>query len=203
MKKAIITSGSSHHQNFFSNKNGKYKDFFDKKIYLPDLEKENLEEFEYIVFASRLHSKFMLANKEKIYTYLENGGHVVFFHDLCKGFFDFISYESRAVNFWWWILPGADLAIYEFNKQDCFWKFLKLEQCKWHYHGVFKHDDKTQKIIVDELGFSILCKDMHHFKGNIYFSALDPDFHLGQGFMPITEPFFDHFMSFIEFDIKN
>ena len=34
MKKAIITGGSSFHQNFFTNKNGKYKNFFDEKIYL-------------------------------------------------------------------------------------------------------------------------------------------------------------------------
>lgn len=202
MKKAIITGGSSHHQHFFTNKNGKYGKFFDKKIYLLDLKDESLEDFDYVVMASRLHPKFVLENKQKLLDYLQKGGNLVIFPDLCEQLFDFIKYEFSPVNFWWWILPGADLYLYKVDEKADFWRFLELRECKWHYHGIFKHDDKTQKIIADSLGFSVLCKDAHHFKGSIYFSALDPDFHLGQGFMPTTEPFFDKLMEWIEFDIN-
>ncbi|TKX28734.1 hypothetical protein CQA38_06175 [Campylobacter sp. MIT 12-5580] len=200
MKKAIITGGSSFHQNFFTNKNGKYKDFFDEKIYLMDLKDCDLQDFDLLVMASRLHAEFLRQNKEKILHYLHNGGNIVIFPDLANGIFDHIESKMYYANFWWWILPGADLCLFEADKKHKIWDFLELRMCKWHYHGVFKGKN-LEKILVNELGEAVICKDCQSFKGNLYLSALDPDFHLGQGFMPVTEPFFDGFMAWIEYDI--
>ncbi|TQR61082.1 hypothetical protein [Campylobacter troglodytis] len=201
MKKAIITGGTSFHQNFFTNKNGKYKHFFDQIFYLPDLKKESLEGFDLVVMASRLHPRFVLENKDKILSYLKNGGNLLVFPDLTEGLFDHIKYKSCITNFWWWILPGADLYLAKANESHKIWDFLELYQCKWHLHGSFLHGLNIEKILVNELGESIICKDDQSFKGSLYLSALDPDFHFGQGFMPITEPFFDGFMSWLEYDL--
>lgn len=203
MKKAIITGGSSFHQNFFTNKNGKYKNFFDEKIYLMDLKNIELDEFDLLVMASRLNSRFVLENKDKILSYIQKGGNLLIFPDFIQGLFEHIEYKTCLTNFWWWILPGADLYLAKADEKHKIWDFLELNTCKWHLHGSFKHDLQTEKILVNELGESIICKDSHTFKGTLYLSALDPDFHLGQGFMPITEPFFDGFMSWIEYDISH
>lgn len=203
MKKAIITGGSSFHQNFFTNKNGKYKNFFDEKMYLMDLNQFKLDDFDLIVMASRLNPHFVLENKEKILSYIQNGGNLLIFADLIAGLFTHIKYNMRLANFWWWILPGADLYLAKADEKHKIWDFLKLKECKWHLHGSFRHGLQIEKILVNELGESLICKDSHSFKGNLYLCALDPDYHIGQGFMPITESFFDGFLSWIEFDIKH
>ncbi|KAA6225403.1 hypothetical protein FMM58_05045 [Campylobacter sp. LR291e] len=203
MKKAIITGGSSFHQNFFINKDAKYSNFYDEKIYLANLKDKDLSEFDLVVFASRMYPKFMRENFEKILNYLKNDGNVLMFPDLISGLFNHITYETGQVNFWWWISQNADLPMYKANENSTLWNFLEVKECKWHYHGTFKHGGEVEKLLVDELGRSILCKDEKTFKGSLYLSALDPDFHLGQGFMPITEVFFDKFMKWLEFDINS
>lgn len=52
----------------------------------------------------------------------------------------------------------------------------------------------AQNILVNELDESIIYKDTT-FKGNLYVTSLDPEFHLGQGFMPATEYFLTHLCS--------
>ena len=81
--------------------------------------------------------------------------------------------------------------------------YKEIKECKWHYHGTFKVSSECERIIVNEIGENILYKDDFHFKGSLYASSLDPDFHIGQGFMPITIPFFEKYIRYIEYDIKN
>ena len=77
---------------------------------------------------------------------------------------------------------------------------LNVENAKWHYHRVFYLPQKSTKILTDELRESIIYED-EILKGNFYVTSLDPDYHLGQGFMLKTEPFFDHFLNWVESDI--
>ncbi|PAF43437.1 hypothetical protein [Helicobacter sp. 11S03491-1] len=202
LKNAIITGGSCYHQKFFINKNGKYANFFDKRIYLPDLCDTYLDEFDYIVVASRVNPHFLLQNREKIEDYLNHGGHLVVFGEMSKIWLNGVQWRDYAVNFWWWIIPQADLPLYAANPKHPLFKKITPQDAKWHYHGVFYPPKGSENILVNELGESIIYKDNVSFKGNVYITSLDPDFHFGFGFMPKTEYFFDRFMEWVCEDIE-
>ncbi|STQ85378.1 hypothetical protein [Helicobacter muridarum] len=174
-----------------------------------DLDSINLEEFDYIVLASRLKPQYLERHKDKFLSYLQNGGHIVSFGEIMGDYLPNIIWKDYPVNFWWWLIQGADMPLYAIesngSKQDECTKsglFSKIEVnvAKWHCHGAFYPPSNATKILVNELDESIIYKD-NSFNGNLYVTSLDPEFHLGQGFMPTTEPFFDNFMQWVEEDI--
>ncbi len=203
MKKAIVLGGACFNQNLLKAHNAKFLKYFDEHIYLPKLHNKDLNEFDCVFLASRLNIKFLMQNSQKLLDYLEYGGNLVILGGIEDKFLPFMDYKQSEVNFWWWIHQGADLPLYAFDKKHKFWDFVELNQCKWHYHGVFKTSPECERILVNELGENIFYKDDFHFKGSLYATSLDPDFHIGQGFMPITVPFLENFISYIEYDIAH
>ncbi|MDE7317654.1 MAG: hypothetical protein K2N12_08000 [Helicobacter sp.] len=202
MKKAIITGGSCYHEGLFSAVNGKFALLFDEKIYLPKLHQTDLSGFDCVVIASRLNLEFLMQNAQKFEDYLSNGGNIVSFGEVLEPYLPFVRFSESEVNFWWWIHEGADLPLYAFDESNEIWNFLSLQECKWHYHGVYDVDEGCERILVDEIGRNIMYKDSYHFKGTMYITSLDPDFHIGQGFMPTTIPFLEKFMRWVEADIR-
>ena len=203
MKKAIITGGSYFHQNLFKELNGKYAEFFDKVIYLPTLHEQNLDSFDLVVIASRLNPHLLVAESHKILSYLEQGGNMVLLGEFPKIFLPFIRWKTCEDNFYWWIHKGADLPLYAVDSSHTIWNFLNVEDCKWHYHGTFMPGTQCCNILVNELGESILYKDAYHFKGTLYITSLDPDYHIAQGFIPKAAKFFDQFLLWVMDDIHN
>lgn len=206
---AIITGGSSFHRYFFTNKNEKYAHFFSKRCHFLDLQSLNLEAFDYIVLSSRMDAHSLLKHKEKFISYLESGGHIVSFGEIAQDYLPNIRWRDYPVNFWWWLIPNADMPLYaldsdgnkaEDSTKDGLFSKMAVKDAKWHYHGAFYPPKTAQNILVNELDESIIYKDTT-FKGNLYVTSLDPEFHLGQGFMPTTEYFFDTFMQWVESDI--
>lgn len=203
MKKAIVLGGSCFHHNLFRVHGAKFANYFDERIYLPKLHSKDLKEFNCLFLASRLNAKFLNANSQKLLDYLEEGGNMVILGGVEDNFLPHLDYKQAEVNFWWWIHEGADLPLFAFDEKHKFWDFVELKECKWHYHGTFKTSPECERIVVNEIGENILYKDSFHFKGSLYVSSLDPDFHIGQGFMPITVPFFEKYIRYIEHDIRN
>lgn len=199
MKKAIIISGSSYSLRFFVNKNKKYKNFFDEIIYLPDLEKYNLANFDLVVISSRLNTDFLSKFSGIFIDYLNNKGNIIYLGEMRVNFLNANSFKLYETNFWWWNIKGANLPLYTTNKR--FEKYLNADDCKWHYHGIFHASDNDIVYLVNELDEAIILKNNHTFSGNLYLTSLDPEYHFGQGFMPKTEYFFDKFMEFVQDDI--
>lgn len=209
LKNAIITGGSAFHAHFFTNKNEKYANFFSSRFHFLQLGKIDFESFDYIVLSSRLNAHYLLPYKQKFINYLQNGGHIISFGEIMQDYLPNIAWRDYPVNFWWWLIPGASLPFYalesngekqeEHTKEGLFSK-IPVKVAKWHYHGAFYPPKNALNILVNELDESIIYKDLS-FKGNLYVTSLDPEFHLGQGFMPTTEPFFDAFMQWVEEDI--
>ncbi len=203
MQKAIITGGAFYNQNFFKVCNNKFGKIFSHRIYLPELQDTNIMNFDYIVIASRLNADILHKNAKKFEEYLKHGGNIVSFGDVTKPYLPNINFTSSQVNFWWWINQGADLPMYAYDTSHNIWNFLAIHECKWHYHGTYSVGATCEKILVDEIGRSILYKDANSFKGTLYVTSLDPDFHIGQGFMPVTIPFLEKFLTWVEVDIKD
>ena len=200
LKNAIITGGASYERNFFYNKDAKYAHFFDKRIYHKDAQNIDFSEFDYIVIASRANPRFLLPCKEKFLEFLKNGGSIVSFGEVTQGYLPNIAWKEYGVNFWWWLSQGADMSFEVGEYGKGLFSKMELFDAKWHYHGAFYPPKDSQMILANELNEAIIYKDTS-FKGGLYVTSLDPDFHLGQGFMPKTEGFFDTFMGWVEEDI--
>lgn len=175
---------------------------FDKVFYLPRLHEESLDGFDCVVIATGLNPDFLMKNSQKIVSYLENGGNIVTFGSVRPPYIPHINFKPCETNYWWWIHPGADLPLYAKDSNHDLWKYLEVRECKWHYHGTFEPDEGCEKILVDEIGRPILYKDDCHFPGTLYVTSLDPDYHIGQGFMPTTVPFMEKFMQWVKSDIE-
>ena len=214
LKKAIITGGIAFHQKFFKNKNSKYEKMFDKRVYVADMEDFCFEDYDYVVIASSLNTRFLAPYKEKILDYLKKGGHIVSLGDSNQEYLPNIKWLNYPTNFWWWRVEGADMPLYAVESLDGGETYIKQTEktekglfskinvsvAKWHCHGAFLPPENSESILVNEMDEAIIYKDKN-FAGNLYVMSLDPDYHFGQGFMPTTEPFFDALMSWIEEDI--
>ncbi len=200
LKNAIITGGASYERNFFYNKDAKYAHFFDKRIYHKDAQNTDFSGFDYVVIASRANPRFLLPCKEKFVDFLKNGGSIVSFGEVTQGYLPNIAWKEYGVNFWWWLSQGADMSFEVGEYGKGLFSKMDLFAAKWHYHGAFYPPKDSQMILANELNEAIIYKDTS-FKGGLYVTSLDPDFHLGQGFMPKTEGFFDAFMAWVEEDI--
>ena len=215
IKKAIITGGIAFHQKFFENKNGKYAKMFDERVYVADIKNFRFSDYDIVVLASNLNTRFLIPYKEKIEEYLKNGGNIVSLGDSGIEYLPNINWINYPTNFWWWKSEGADMPLYAvesldggvtFVKQttgtkEGLFKKINVNTAKWHYHGAFIPPVNSESILVNEMDEAIIYKDKS-FKGNLYVMSLDPDYHLGQGFMPTTELFFDALMEWIEEDIR-
>lgn len=199
-KNAIITGGASYHHYFFLNKNKKYAHFFDARIYFHDLDSVDLSAFDYIVLASRINASHLMRYKEKFQDFLDSGGHIISFGEITQPYLPNIEWKDYPVNFWWWLIPGADMPLYVGKDGAKLFSKINVDDAKWHCHGAFYPPKNAQIILINELNESIIYKDTS-FKGNLYITSLDPEFHLGQGFMPKTEGFFDNFMEWIHQDM--
>lgn len=214
LKNAIITGGMAFHQKFFKNKNGKYANFFTRRVYAPDMGDFKFADYDYVVLASNLNARFLVPYKEEMLEYLQNGGHIVSLGDSMEEYLPNIKWRSYPTNFWWWRIEGADMPLYAVESLDGGKTFVKQSKstkeglfskinvsvAKWHCHGAFYPPVQSESILVNELDEAIIYKDLS-FPGNLYVMSLDPDYHFGQGFMPTTEPFFDALMEWVEEDI--
>lgn len=195
LKRAMVVGGTSHHLNLFKNKNAKYQDLFDKVIYQFELENEDLSAYDYVVIGSRCNDEVLVKSKEKLAQFVEQGGHIVSFGGSHGSHLPDVTLNDYPVNFWWWTIEGASMSLFPYKDHPLF-ETLNLADCKWHYHGGYIAPEGADKILINEIGESIIYKYKNH-----YITSLDPDYHFGQGFMPKTEVFFDRFLEWVESDI--
>ncbi|WP_082942635.1 MULTISPECIES: hypothetical protein [unclassified Helicobacter] len=200
LKSAIITGGASYHHYFFINKSQKYANYFSRRIYMQDLGEVDLSEYDVVVIASRINPSFLNPHKDKLRAYLESGGNIISFGEILGDYLPNILWKDYAVNFWWWLIPDADMPLYVGKDGAKLFAKITPDDAKWHCHGAFYPPESAQKILVNELDECIIYKDTS-FLGGLYITSLDPEFHLGQGFMPKTEGFFDAFMEWVCEDI--
>lgn len=210
VKKAFLTSGASFHLGFFKNYDAKYSDIFDEIFYAPNFKNSSLKNIDLLVIASRIEVRFLRENRKKIREFLKRGGNLIFFGEDQKEIIKSAKFTGGEVNFWWWLNrdKGANMPLIATNQDAPIWQFMRPDEAKWHYHGYFTPTNKNGKkakicnLLCDELGRTILYRDLS-FKGAVYITSLDPEYHIGQGFMPTTKPFFDKFLNFACYMIRN
>jgi hypothetical protein len=193
---AIIDGGTSYHHRALHG--GRYRRFFSEIIYVRDLAATPLDRFDAVIVPDRTHPGILRAAKPQIATYLAQGGTIAALgetqsHTWLPG----VTWDHRPTNFWWWKNPGETLGLYPAAPDHSLFDHLELAHATWHYHGVFTVPAGARSLIGVENDGSVLYEDTATTAGRMIISSLDPFYHYGSYFMPITEKFLDGFLEWM------
>lgn len=184
---AILTNGCSFHNRFFAM--DEYKDLYDDVIHIVDLAETDLSKYDTLIVTERLSIPHLKQNRQKFIDFIELGKRLFIFGEVLDEWFPTIDWIESEVNFSWWVKPEGDLPLVEHNKMHALYKYVTLEDMKWHYHGTFMPPDGAYSLVDNDEGRSIFYIDQVSFKGELIVTSLDPIFHIGLGFIDQTEPF--------------
>lgn len=194
-KIAALYGGSSQH--FRSLNEPKYRRYYEKLIYLPDLERTSLDEFDALVVPSQLHMGLVMKSRDKIREFSERGGIVVAFGPQPREWIPGQNWELRPTNFWWWLDKNARSGLVLQKPDYDLFSYITLEDATWHQHGVYWPPEGAEVLISTEDGGAVLYVDKVSTAGTWIVTTLDPDFHFGSYFMPATERFLDGFLPWL------
>lgn len=194
-KIAALYGGSSQH--FRSLNEPKYRRYYEKLIYLPDLEHTSLDEFDALVVPSQLHMGLVMKSRDKIREFSERGGIVVAFGPQPREWIPGQNWELRPTNFWWWLDKNAKSGLVLQKPDYDLFSYITLEDATWHQHGVYWPPEGAEVLISTEDGGAVLYVDKVSTAGTWIVTTLDPDFHFGSYFMPATERFLDGFLPWL------
>lgn len=197
MKTAILYNGISHHHLFFTYDHGKYQKKFDEIIYFLDLPKIDLHQFDILIIPSRIEQNFLMENKKQLYDYLQSGKYLVCFGEMTKPWLPKVTWNYCPTNFNWWLKEGRELQLMAHDDEHEFFNYMSVNDTRWHYHGSFIPPVGATPIIINEHNESIIYEDTVSYHGTAIITSLDPDYHLGQRFIPKTEIFLDKFYEWI------
>jgi hypothetical protein len=193
---AVIDGGTYyHHRALFGER---YRGYFAEVIYVRDLWNTPLAHFDAVVFPDRLHPGPLVAARERIAEYLAAGGTVAAFgesqsHLWLPG----LTWSPRPTNFWWWKTPGARLPLYAATQEHSLFRHLTIPEATWHVHGVFTPPSGAIPLIGLEGDGALLYEDTVTTPGRMVISSLDPFYHYGSYFMPVTERFLHGFLEWL------
>jgi hypothetical protein len=193
---AIIDGGTSYHHRALYGE--RYRHFFSKIIYVRDLPTTVLDRFSAVIIPDRTHPGLLRAARAQLVRYLSQGGTLVALgetqaHTWLPG----VVWEHRPTNFWWWKRAGATLGLHAAAPEHALFKHLPIAHATWHYHGVFTVPPAAQAVIAVDDGGAVLYEDTVTTAGKMIVSSLDPFYHYGSYFMPITEKFLDGFLEWL------
>ncbi len=194
-KIAALYGGSSQH--FRSLNEPKYRKYYDRLIYLPDLENTSLDEFDALVVPSQLHMGLVMKSREKIKQFADKGGIVVAFGPQPREWIPGQNWELRPTNFWWWLDKNAKSGLVLQKPDYDLFSYITLADATWHQHGVYWPPEGAEVLISTEDGGAVLYVDKVSTAGTWIVTTLDPDFHFGSYFMPATERFLDGFLPWL------
>ena len=198
---AIIDGGTSYHHRALHTE--RYRRFFSEVIYIRDLAHADFECFDIVVVPDRTHAGLLRQAAPRIAQYLAAGGTIVALGETqAHTWLPNVKWEYRPTNFWWWKNPGEGLGLYIGAPERSLFDHLTLAHATWHYHGVFIVPPGAENLIGVENSGAVLYEDNVTTRGRMIISSLDPFYHFGSYFMPVTEKFLDGFLAWLHEDRK-
>lgn len=197
MKIAVVDGCAYYH--FRALHGERYRPCFDEIIYVRDLPRTALDDFDAVVIPDRLHPAPLIAARNRIEQYLSRGGTVLAFGDTpAQAGLPGVAWRHCPTNFWWWKTPGASLGLSIARPDHPLFQSLSLKDVTWHVHGVYTPPPGAVSLVGVEGDGSVLYEDTVSTPGRLVLSSLDPFYHYGSYFMPATERFLDGFFKWLK-----
>jgi hypothetical protein len=175
----------------------KYRKHIDDIIYLLDLPGVDLSQYDAVMIPDRMHPERLLAGRERIDQYLNQGGTVIAFGEQPAPVLPGIDWEYRPTNFWWWLDPNASSGLVLTKPEHGLFNYIDQAACTWHQHGVFTPPEGAETLVSLEDGGVVMYVDQVSTPGTMLVTCLDPISHYGSYFMPATERFLDGFLPWV------
>ncbi len=199
---AIVDGGTSYHHRALHTEH--YRRFFSEIIYVRDLCSTRLDDFDAVIIPDRTHPGLLREAAAHIAQYLAHGGTIVALGEThAHTWLPNVTWDYQPTNFWWWKNPGENLGLYIAAPEHALFNYLSLAHATWHYHGVFTVPSGAKTLLGIENSGAVLYEDTVTTQGRMIVSSLDPFYHYGSYFMPVTEKFLDGFLEWLHDNCKN
>ena len=202
---AALDAGTAYHHEAL--RGSRFAHFIDRTIWLPELPEADLSDVDILIVTCRSHPGLLTQNREKLMGYARSGGFLVVMGETrADSWLAGVQWVARPTNWWWWLEKGATLGLSTPKPSHGLWRYLKPQDCEWHYHGVLTPPLGAESILVLPDGGTLFYEDTASFApGRAIVMTLDPFYHHGSHFMPATTRFLDGFLPWLraEADSKN
>jgi hypothetical protein len=184
---AIIDGGQHYHHDSITRE--PFAHYFDHTIYLRDVAKTDLTQFDIVIIPCRTNAYYLAPLSRQFQAFMRNGGTLVAMGETFPNtWLPNIGLREMPTNFWWWLTPGADLGLRMADPDHVVCDYLQKEDVTFHLHGAFEPLHENQKSLVETVdGECQMFEDeVSYAPGRLIATTLDPFFHHGAFFMPAT-----------------
>ena len=193
---AAIDAGTSYH--YEALRGERYRGYFSELFYLPQLGTADFRAHDAIIFTCRSNPDLLAQHRTKIEAYLEAGGTVVAMGETRpEQWLPGIDFQSAAVNYWWWLEKDADSGLRQATPTHSLFDWLSIREMTWHHHGRFTPPPGAISLVNHVNGGSIFYDDFVTTRGRMIVTSLDPFYHHGSHFMPMSTRFLDGFLPWL------
>jgi hypothetical protein len=193
---AVIDGGTYYHHR--SIHGDRYRGFFDRIVYAPDLAATDLDGADILLVSCRTDPSVLVPQRQAIRRFLDAGRTVVAMGSTgAHQWLPAIDWTDMPTNFWWW-KEGSSLGLEIRAADHPLFGHMGLEDLTWHYHGQFQPPMGALSLVGVANEGSILYEDRATTNGCLIVTSLDPMYHHGSHFMPATTRFLDGFLPFLK-----
>lgn len=193
---AVIDGGAYYHHRALYGE--RFRGYFADVIYARDLPSATLADYDAVLVPDRVHADLLRAAAPQLNEVLAHGKTlVVLGENQAQTWLPNIIWNDRPTNFWWWKTPGASLGLRAAAPNHALFTHLAIKDATWHYHGYFTPPAGALPLIALNSGEVLLYEDTVSTKGRLVLSSLDPFYHYGSYFMPVTERFLQGFLDWL------
>ena len=200
MSLAILDGGTYfHHAAIYG---ARYRNLFDRAIYMPELAPEHLEGVKLLIVPDRINPDLLRARRQILIDFAERGGTlVVLGENQAETWLPGVRWTSRPTNFWWWLEKDAEPEQRLVAPDHELFQAVPFADTIWHFHGLLNPPPHALTLIDvppdregRDAGGALLYDDRGTTAGRLIVSTLDPFYHHGSNFMPATTKFLDGFL---------
>ena len=134
---AILDGGAFyHHATIYG---ARYRDLFDRSIYMPELTPEHLEGVKLLIVPDRINPDLLRSRRQILIDFAERGGTlVVLGENQAETWLPGVNWTSRPTNFWWWLEKDAKPEQRLVCPDHEFFQAVPFADTIWHFHGVLE-----------------------------------------------------------------
>jgi hypothetical protein len=197
-KLAALDGGTYFHKRALHGE--RFGGYFDALIDIRELATANLAAYDVLIVTDRTHPGKLREAQARLHGFLAKGGTLVVMGETQPHtWLPYVKWHYRPTNFWWWREPGADSGLVASAPAHPLFRYITLADATWHYHGVLEAPaGATPLIELKNQTGCLLYEDRVSTDGALVVTTLDPFYHYGSYFMPVTERFLEGFLAWIK-----
>lgn len=200
MSLAILDGGTYYHHAAIHGP--RYRGLFDHRIYIRDLTAQSLDGVTFLIVPDHMNPALMRGRRDVLVDFAARGHTLaVFGENEAHTWLPGVSWSPRPTNFWSWLDKAASPPNRLIAPDHELFSAVSFANTIWHFHGMLTPPAGAEALIdvpadADgrDTGGALLYDDQVTTSGRLIVSTLDPFYHHGSHFMPVTTALLDQFL---------